>query len=70
MNFGDNSDIIDIGIETLDDNGRTLTPSSNFGSGIEMFMNAKSLKNVNNGASSLDSVDDIENELNSLSIGL
>lgn len=60
----DNSEIIDIGIETLDD----YKPSTNFGSGIEMFMNNKSAKNATN--SGLETVDDIEHELNALSAGL
>lgn len=69
MNFGDNNDeIIDIGIETLDDNVRTSTPSSNFGSGMEMFMNSKSLKS--NSMENLNSIDDIEKELNILSLGI
>lgn len=66
MNFGGNEEIIDI---TLDDNFGAS--SGNFGSGVEMFMNTKSLNKSNgNGGGTLDSVDDIEKELNSLSAGL
>jgi hypothetical protein len=45
MNFGE-SEIIDIGIDTLDDNfggSNSNFGSGNFGSGVEMFMNSKSL---------------------------
>lgn len=59
-------EIIDIGIDTLDDDN-TFGGSNNFGSGVEMFMNTKSL---NRTSSSLETVDDIEKELNSLSAGL
>lgn len=64
MNFGD-SEIIDIGIDTLDDN----YGSSNYGSGVEMFMNTKSL-NKSGGGGGLETVDDIEKELNDLASGL
>jgi hypothetical protein len=66
MNFGD-SEIIDIGIDNLDDN---FGGSSNFGTGIEMFMNTKSLNKSKGSSGGLDTVDDIEKELNSLSEGL
>jgi hypothetical protein len=65
MNFGD-SEIIDIGIDTLDDNFGS-GGSSNYGSGVEMFMNSKSLNKSNGG---LNTVDDIEKELNDLASGL
>jgi hypothetical protein len=67
MNFGE-SEIIDIGIDTLDDNFGSNN-SGNFGSGVEMFMNTKSLNKSSSGGG-LETVADIENELNSLSVGL
>ena len=67
MNFGD-SEIIDIGIDTLDDNFGSSS-NNNYGSGVEMFMNTKSL-NKSNGGGGLNTVDDIEKELNDLSAGL
>jgi hypothetical protein len=67
MNFGE-SEIIDIGIDTLDDAPfGSGSGSSNFGSGVEMFMNSKSL---NKSSSGLETVADIEKELNDLSAGL
>jgi len=68
MNFGE-SEIIDIGIDTLDDNAFG-GGSSNFGSGVEMFMNTKSLNKASSGGGGLETVDDIEKELNDLSAGL
>jgi len=61
------SEIIDIGIDTLDDN--IFGGSSTFGSGVEMFMNTKSLNKASS-SGGLDTVDDIEKELNSLAAGL
>ena len=67
MNFGD-SEIIDIGIDTLDDNFGSSS-NNHFVSGVEMFMNTKSL-NKSGGGGGLETVDDIEKELNDLSAGL
>ncbi len=64
MNFGE-SEIIDIGIDTLDD----APFGSGFGTGVEMFMNTKSLNKASS-SGGLDTVDDIEKELNDLSAGL
>lgn len=65
----DSSEIIDIGIDTLDD-APFGSGSSNFGTGVEMFMNTKSLRSSSGSGGGLNTVDDIENELNALSIGL
>jgi len=62
------SEIIDIGIDTLDDNA--FGGSSSFGSGVEMFMNTKSLNKSSSSGGGLETVDDIEKELNDLSAGL
>jgi hypothetical protein len=72
MNFGE-SEIIDIGIDTLDDNfggSNSNFGSGNFGSGVEMFMNSKSLNRSSSSGGGLETVDDIEKELNDLSAGL